>query len=451
MEPKSIENEYSISITRREFLEFAGKSALAVGAFSTLGGILLPSGARAQTSVVTSDLTADLICPSTFFPAVAKSGDMITVRIRMPEDTVVKDAILWPEEKTAAAIHLKAEPATQTIESYTEYILKLEAAISPGLYALELLFEDGKKAGSVKRPRSVWIKENFSDSFTFVILADYHVGDNRGKKTAPKMDFTLLRSRILKEVAAVKPEFVLFAGDITYSPGQYAKDYNIFCNEIISGLNVPVFVTPGNHDLMNIVVGNLWNVQGHDYWHRHIGSLYNSFSYGRYRFIGMNTYDRSGDARDVSKILSIEDRKAMWNAANGGMRNQQYEWIKAELDDAKRKDQIISVFGHHTPLDDMEAVDSVTKEVNISPERFVKTLQDSGVRNYYYGHKHTNQYDERDLLAFTCTGTSGSDLGSDDGWGFRIVDVKGNRFDSRYVEVEPHPKRSRIPAGSSVK
>jgi len=99
----------------------------------------------------------------------------------------------------------------------------------------------------------------------------------------------------------------------------------------------------------------------------------------------------------------------------------------------------------------MEAVDSVTKEEMVSPERFIKTLQDKNVRNYYYGHKHTNQYNERDLLAFSCTGTSGSDLGSDDGWGFRIVDVKGNSFNSRYVEIEPHPKRSRIPAGTSAK
>jgi len=451
VEPTSKEREYGRSFTRREFLEFAGKSTLAVGVFSTLGGILLPSGAIAQTSVGASDLTADLLYPSTFFPAVAKPGEPITMKIRMPANAAVKNVFISPAGESDAPVRLKTESATNKLESHIEVIAQLETALPHGLYNLEVVLENGEKGKAVKRPRSVWIKDDFKDAFTFAILADYHVGDNRGKKTAPKMDFTLLRSRILKEVAAVKPEFVLFAGDITYSPGQYAKDYNIFCNEIISGLNVPVFVTPGNHDLINIVVGNLWNVQGHDYWHRHMGSLYNSFSYGRYRFIGMNTYDRSGSARDVSKILSIEDRKAMWNAANGGMGHQQYEWIKTELDDAGRKGQIVSVFGHHTPLDDMEAVDSVTKEEMVSPERFIKTLQDKNVRNYYYGHKHTNQYNERDLLAFSCTGTSGSDLGSDDGWGFRIVDVKGNSFNSRYVEIEPHPKRSRIPAGTSAK
>ncbi len=451
MEPKSQENEYSRSITRREFLEFAGKSALAVGAFSTLGGIILPSGARAQTSVGASDLTADLLYPSTFFPAVAKPGSPVTMQIRMPVNAAVKDIFLSPEGESTAPVRLKAEPLAQKIERYTEVTVGLATNLFPGLYNLEVVLEDGEKTGVMKRPHSVWIKEDFSNAFTFAILADYHVGDNRGKKIAPKMDLTVLRNRIIKETSTVKPEFVLFAGDITYSPGQYAKDYDIFCKEISKGLGVPVFVMPGNHDLMNITVGNLWNVQGHDYWFKHIGTLYHSFTYGRYRFIGLNTYDRSGTARDVSKIMDLGNRKAMWAAANGGMGFQQFEWLKTELDDAQRKGQTITVFGHHTPLDDMEAVDSVTKEEMVSPERFVKTLQSGGVHNYFYGHKHSNQYDERDLLAFSCTGTSGSDLGSDDGWGFRVVDVKGDRFDSRYVEVEPHPKRSRIPAGTSVR
>jgi predicted phosphodiesterase len=437
--------------TRREFLELAGKSALAAGAFTMLDGILTPVEAKAiQALADSARLQAELLYPSTFFPALAKSGDPITAQVRMPANARVKNAALLPDGGTAP-IRLKTEPAVNQTGGQSEFVMRPESAPAPGLYAIEVAFEGDGTSWTVNRPRAVWIKEDFGDTFTFAQLTDYHVGDLRGKKIAPKMDFTKLRKRVIDAVAQVKPEFVLLTGDLVYSPGQYKDQYEVFCKEILSGVGAPIFVVPGNHDLMNITVGTIWNVKGHDYWFKHIGPLYHSFIYGRYHFIGLNTYDRSGDARDVSKILSLADRKAMWAAAQGGIGFQQFDWIQSELQAANKNNRIITVFGHHTPLDDIDGVDSVTQEKMIPPEKFVKTLQDGGVHNYFYGHKHNNQYDERDALDFTCTGTSGSDLNSDDGWGFRIVDVKGDRFDSRYVEVEPHQKRGRIPAGTSAK
>src|SRR4051794_5885816 len=80
-------------------------------------------------------------------------------------------------------------------------------------------------------------------SFTFIVA-----GDNRpAKATCP---ITSQLKDIRKAIGTLKPSFVLWDGDVVYgkNTAAIAGEYPSFLNEIAKA-KVPVFVSPGNHEL----------------------------------------------------------------------------------------------------------------------------------------------------------------------------------------------------------
>ncbi|MFC1474674.1 metallophosphoesterase family protein [bacterium] len=439
-----------LSMDRRDFLRWTGITALASGVLGSYEW--LTHEARAQgINIGAAALEPVVNFPTTFCPALVKPGEAISATVTLPKNTIIESAAMLPGNGKGTPLKLRIEEISNE-NGKAEYLLHPEPEIAPGPYTLEVSIVGDSGKSKATRLRSVWIKDRFREEFTFGILADYHVGDDRAKKTAPKMDFTALRNKILKELNSMRPDFVLVAGDIVYQPGMYAKEYEIFHNELSTGLSMPVFVAPGNHDLMKIEVGNFWHTEGYDFWEKYIGPPHFAFTYGRHRFIGMNTYDRADESRDVSKMVTnLDNKKDLWEMASGALRQEQFDWFREELKGAADSGKTTTVFGHHTPIDDMVEKDPLSDEPLIAPGHFLKTMQDYGVRNYFYGHKHRNESDERDTLTLECTSTSGSDLSRKDGWGFRIVEVKGDKFSHHFVEVEPHPKKKRRSVGAAAK
>lgn len=455
MEGCKRDGKYDDLMNRRGFLIKAGRLGLAAGFLSMPGWF---TGRALAQMAAPAGPRPSIYYPHTFFPALVKPGEPIPAAFTLPEGSSVKNVVLKRSAGSLREVGVEWKPAGGT-EDQKEYHIIPKEALSPGSYSLEAGFtittekeagpgkEESTTKTSVARERAVWVYDGFKDDFHFAVLADYHVGDDRAKRIAPKMDFTKLRKRILKELNSMEPEFVLIVGDIVYAPNTYSRDFATFYSELSEGINAPMFLAPGNHDLMKFVVGNLWTSDGREFWDKHFGPVNYSFSFGRHRFIGMNTWDWPEHSRDFGRM---GDMKTLRTASNGAMRREQFEWIKGRLRDAADDGQIASVFGHHTPLGDMNSKDVLGNDPLVHPDDFLKMLIEKGARNYFYGHRHDNSYDERGDLALACTGTSGSDLGSEDGWGFRIVEVSGGEYTSNYVEVEPHPKKSRVPAGSGV-
>ncbi len=424
-----------LQFDRRSFLRAMGAAAAAVG----VAGIS-PVKTAAKVTAGNHVSKPTLISPNTFGPATAMKGSPISARLLLPEGASLRKAKLINEAAPSKTVNLKIDMSAVQ-GGVAEPVFTPEKTSGDGPHTLELTFETDTGNTTITRPHAVWYRAGFPEKFTFGILADYHVGDNRGKRIAPHINLTKLRGRVLKSLAAAQPEFVLVAGDIVFQPGMYAKDYRTLFDELSGNLNAPVYVVPGNHDLMKLQMGNLWRIEGYDFWRDYIGPPKQAFSFGRHRFIGINSHDRPEADRDVTKIFSeLDNKKVIWTLASGALQAAQYEWIKAELKKANGEDMIISVFGHHTPLGDMVDKSLLSDTPLIPPGEFLEEMESTGVKNYFYGHKHANVYDERDGLALTCTGTSGSDLGDNSGWGYRLVDVDGDRFASHYVEVEPHPR-----------
>ena len=424
---------------RREFFDRAAKLGLAAALAGLLPGTLAGRTARAQIMPAAPIKDPRIMFPSLFCPAVTTPGAAISAQFDIPEKARAAAARLAPKQG-GAPIALELE-STAPDHNGANHRLQPASTLAPGAYSLELDVETPSGTTQLTRPGSVWIRESFPEKFTFGILADYHVGDKRGKRVAKKMNFDKLRARVMSELNAQRPEFVIICGDVTYQPGQYAMDYEVWNKEFLNGLDVPAIAAPGNHDVYKLKVGEVWNIEGKDFWTDYVGPLHYTFDFGLLRFVAVNTFDRSPDARDMAKIANVGSKKKLSASAQGGMAPEQYAWLEGAL--AKSADRITCVFGHHTPLDDMDAVDNVTGETLVDPQDFIKTMQNHGVHRYFYGHKHKVRNDERDALGLICTGTSGSDLGDDNGWGYSLVEVSGDSFSTHYVEVEPHPKKRR--------
>jgi hypothetical protein len=133
-------------------------------------------------------------------------------------------------------------------------------------------------------------------SFTFVVA-----GDNRpANATCPQPPQL---ADVLKGIAAQKPAFVLWDGDVVYgkNTATVASQYPAFLTAIKSA-GVPVYVSPGNHEMDIIGQCNGQNVDAPDpsgkmlaAFQTAVGLPYGIFRYGNSAFFSINTDDALGD------------------------------------------------------------------------------------------------------------------------------------------------------------
>lgn len=130
----------------------------------------------------------------------------------------------------------------------------------------------------VKTVQKPWTNLSFNndpDNFQFAIASDRNGGNRPG-----------IFEEAVKKLNLMQPEFVLSVGDLikgyttdtTEISRQWAE-----VNKTISGLKMPYFYLPGNHDITNKVMEKEWE--------RHFGSRYYSFTYKNTLFVILDSND----------------------------------------------------------------------------------------------------------------------------------------------------------------
>ena len=130
------------------------------------------------------------------------------------------------------------------------------------------------------------------ESYRFLVL-----GDLTGGEVPGVFDYAIDR---INELA---PDFVITVGDIvegyTTSREEATAQWDIFENSL-SKLEMPFFVTAGNHDITNEMLA--------DEWKKRWGYLYYSFYAGKNLFIVMNYYEKDGfSTEQVEYVISRLD------------------------------------------------------------------------------------------------------------------------------------------------
>ena len=116
---------------------------------------------------------------------------------------------------------------------------------------------------------------NDPNNFQFAIVSDRHGGMRQG-----------IFEKGVEKINLVMPEFVMCVGDLISG---YTTDTAIISqqwdevNQIISGLKMPFFYLPGNHDITNDVMQKEWE--------KRYGKRYYSFNYKNVLFLVLDSND----------------------------------------------------------------------------------------------------------------------------------------------------------------
>ena len=242
--------------------------------------------------------------------------------------------------------------------------------------------------------------------FTFVQISDTHVG--RGKDA-----YNARYREVIRQVNALKPAFVIHTGDAleVWSPESSA----LFM-EISKSLAAPMYVSPGNHDLLNMkAIGAVKAARQIAAWKKAVGPDRVSFEHEGCVFIGLNY--------------------TLWNTGYAA-EERQSQWLDSELKKAQGKR--IFVFEHapiftRTPADpngDYYAVE------NPARAQILALLREYKVEAVLTGHYHRSMEAKYYGIAFLTTPAISFSTGSDQGLtGYSVFTVSDGGFTRRFVDL----------------
>ncbi len=185
-----------------------------------------------------------IISPHTSFPTLIRVDDTLKIVLQNTENL--------------SAISFSLNNRNQDI-SYNlncNSTCKLPEDIKEGLYDL-VMFNNNKIVDI--QTHAVKIFEQYPKPVRFVHLTDTHLPSFSGE-----IDSLPIVSEVLQNMSQDRPDFILLTGDfiegiLTYkinqSSGESLYSYNTLLEnglKFIDQFNIPIFIIPGNHDIMNI-------------------------------------------------------------------------------------------------------------------------------------------------------------------------------------------------------
>jgi hypothetical protein len=136
--------------------------------------------------------------------------------------------------------------------------------------------------------RNPWTHLRFNNDpaeFRFAIVSD-RTGGHRAR----------VFSQAVEQLNLLQPEFVLSVGDLIEGFTENADRLNTEWKEFqgyVSRLQMPFFYVPGNHDITNLVMQDLWKEK--------FGRSYYSFSYRGVLFLVLHSDDPPGKGGHISE------------------------------------------------------------------------------------------------------------------------------------------------------
>jgi len=195
-----------------------------------------------------------------------------------------------------------------------------------------------------------------TEAFTFVQVSDPQLGWGYGYAN----DVNSLRQAV-SHINGLKPDLVVICGDMV---DNFNDNSVADFKEIISGLTMPCYWAPGNHD-----VGNSPTVSRLERYRQALGDDYFSFEHKGYTFVIVNA--------------------PLWKAPLAGETEKQDTWLRQTLADARDKNSPVFIVGHH-PLY-LKDPNEAEEYYNLPPAKRSELLAlfvDSGVVAVLGGHRH---------------------------------------------------------------
>lgn len=320
--------------------------------------------AAAQTFPLGDELTT-IQRPLLNIPAFARPGDTFPIECEAPSSTTGWQAELIHEAKTI--------PLDISSASYDASTLwwTLQAEVPSGivteLYDLRVTADGGIDDTTWN---AVAVIPEFRQNYYFIHVTDAHMPDHRfsssGGAPADSTEMEDMRA-VIEDINLLNPEFVLFTGDVinegeledylgwrSYSRVQY----------LLTELEVPVFLTAGNHDIGGWDSTPPPDGEARRNWWRFFGwnRLDNpppgapartqdySFDYGPIHYVGLESYNNYDDWRD-------------WIYGSDSYTSEQLDWLDADLAAANSQAEVLF---HHRDMQNQLNLSSLGIELSLS-------------------------------------------------------------------------------------
>lgn len=219
--------------------------------------------------------------------------------------------------------------------------------------------------------------------------------------------------RAAESIRGLKPDMIVFTGDQVNLPLDQ-EQWDKF-NELLTLLpsDAKVMHLPGNHDVL-ISEGKVDNTP----FTSRYGEDRFVYMQGKFCIIGIN-----------SSLIKHNDTRE----------EEQYEWLKATLEEAG--DNSIKVIFCHHPffVSDIEEEDGHVAIAKDKRRKYFDLFADNGVRAVYAGHLHHSAEGEYRGVAMKTTTSVGYQLGEDKASVRRIVLKPGNgkhQVEDSMIEVK---------------
>ncbi len=239
--------------------------------------------------------------------------------------------------------------------------------------------------------------------FTFAVASDSgREGD----------DLNQIYKKIVEKVNQGNAKFFVHLGDFTQNGT--AKEFEEFRNYMAKNLDIPYYVVPGNHDILQ-------DEQNKSIFLNYYKNLYQSFDYEENHFVILDN---------------------SWNLE--GFSDEQLDWLTKDLSVNKYPTFIFMHRPTKIPFEDVfEINDGGTKQTFASYEKFYEIINDvkNNVKEVYSGHLHMYFPFNLQSITMTIVGSAGSlpqydFMKSDDSYyHYFEVNVSGNNHANRMIEI----------------
>jgi hypothetical protein len=263
---------------------------------------------------------------------------------------------------------------------------KVPADVPDALYGLRIELDGREDQAS----RAVKVVSAFKSPYKFVHLSDLHI-----QGTAENVERNQTLARIVEEINALAPEFVLISGDNVDCGAR--PDYLRFL-ELLSTFKVPTFVIPGNHDHY------FWHMRylgyGHDEYRKYLGQSFFTFDYGPDRFVGIDT-------GDYEKI---------YETPLEGIHAAQWPWLMGVMESSKLRPQgLLCLFAHYDHTQGLPEISGYSNQL-------VGLFDKYPVDLYLWGHGHTNNEESVGPRPTLSLETGSTQQGT-----YRVIEVQNSK------------------------
>ncbi|MBE0654318.1 MAG: metallophosphoesterase [Bacteroidales bacterium] len=255
------------------------------------------------------------------------------------------------------------------------------------------------------------LRESSQQPWFFIQLTDPQFGMFENNDGFEKE--TYLYEKAVGNINRLKPDFVAITGDFVHSSGSTEQIEEFKRITAMIDPVIPVFYTPGNHD-----VGQIPDEESLKSYVSNYGPARFSFKHKGSIFIGFNT----------SLIKGRLDEQEQ----------EQFEWLANEIRENQSSKHII-LFCHYPFFN--KSVDEPTAYSNIDSEyrkKYLDLFSAGNVDAVFSGHYHNNSLSVYGNTQMVTTSALGKPLGSAPS-GMRIIRVYNDRIEHEYFGLEVMP------------